>query len=112
MVEIALRAFFPVAIFTASTAGNLASITGWGPSTNSRGDALCDLPHRFENPDHRTRVLLLGDSILDCNTGSQPFADTVPSLLAQRLGPDYEIINLSAGGWGTDQELLAYESLG
>ncbi|MBI3251939.1 MAG: SGNH/GDSL hydrolase family protein [Candidatus Omnitrophica bacterium] len=113
LAEVVLKTFFPVHVFRAGGENQWAAVTGWGPAMKSDGSCSCDTPHEFKKPPGKIRVLLLGDSILDCNdSGTQPFLDTVPALLAARLGPGYEVINLAAGGWGNDQEYLAYRYLG
>ena len=98
--------------FVASRFSELATVAGWGPTLKADGSPLCDFPHLEQKDPSRVRVLLLGDSVLDCNKTGQPFEHTIPYQLGQLLGPRFEVINLSAGGWGPDQELLAYEALG
>lgn len=111
--EIVLEKYLPVHVFREGSDSTLARITGWGPTVNKDGGFLCDTPHEFKKSQGKIRILLLGDSILDCNdSGTQPFLGTIPALLADRLGSRYEVINISAGGWGNDQEYLAYQSLG
>jgi hypothetical protein len=111
--EVLLEKYFPVNVFRGESKNELAKITGWAPTAGADGRFLCDTPHAFEKPPAKIRVLLLGDSILDCNeSGTQPFSDSLPAVLAGELGESYEVINISAGGWGNDQECLAYEHLG
>lgn len=114
VVEIVLRVNFPVATYVMDIHSELASVTGWGPTIKKDGYELaCDNPHSSNSKAGVTRVLTLGDSLLDCNeSGSQPFEITIPSLLGKSLGDFWEVYNLSAGGWGTDQEFLAYRTLG
>jgi len=93
--------------------GPLAGITGWSPTQNKTdGSYLCDRPHDMDKIKSKIRVLLVGDSVLDCNERNQLFQNTIPFILGEKLGDRYEVINLSAGGWGTDQEYLAYQNIG
>lgn len=112
-VEIVLRVYFPVATYLMDIHSELALVTGWGPTIKKDSYELaCDNPHPSNSKAGKIRVLTLGDSLLDCNeSGSQPFEITIPSLLGKNLGASWEVYNLSAGGWGTDQEFLAYLAL-
>lgn len=114
LVEIALRTIRPPAIneYLGEIESPLARKVGWGGAVDGQGHYLCDSPHSLSKPKTTFRVLLLGDSILDCNTTNQLLQDTIPRLLQEELGAGFEIINLAAGGWGNDQELLAYEEAG
>jgi hypothetical protein len=108
-----LRIFFPVNIYHMDMRGPLAGITGWSPTQNKTdGSYLCDRPHDMDKIKSKIRVLLVGDSVLDCNERNQLFQNTIPFILGEKLGDRYEVINLSAGGWGTDQEYLAYQNIG
>jgi len=65
-----------------------------------------DVP--FEKPEGRKRVLILGDSFVfgvGLNAGER-FSDVLDGM----LGDDVEVINAGVPGWGTDQEMLFYES--
>lgn len=112
--EIVLRVYFPVATYLMDIHSELATVTGWGPTIKKGGYELaCDNPHPPNSKAEKIRVLTLGDSLLDCNeSGTQPFEITIPCLLEKTLGTSWDVYNLSAGGWGTDQELLAYRKLG
>jgi hypothetical protein len=73
---------------------------------NAHGLRDRDVP--FEKPNGRKRVLILGDSFafgVGLNAGER-FSD----LLDGMLGDDVEVINAGVPGWGTDQEMLFYES--
>lgn len=109
-----LRLIKPRAVneYRAETESLLAKKVGWGGEMDAHGKYLCDFPHAASKPKNKLRILLLGDSILDCNETNQRFQDTIPSLLQGYLGGNYEVINLAAGGWGNDQQLLAYEEVG
>ena len=108
-VEQGLRRLNPVRsnVFRMSSKGPLAAVSGWGPLSANDGIPFCNKAHGITPLPGATRILLLGDSILNCYPSPQYLA-TVPYLLARSLGPSYEVINVSAGGWGTDQEVLAY----
>lgn len=114
IVEIILSNYFPVPTYLMDIHSKLAPITGWGPTLKKGGNELaCDNQHSPRAKAGKVKVLTLGDSLLDCNeTGSQPFEATIPYLLGKDLGTSWDVFNLSAGGWGTDQELLAYRALG
>ncbi|MBI3316165.1 MAG: SGNH/GDSL hydrolase family protein [Candidatus Omnitrophica bacterium] len=107
-----LERYFSIDVFRGESKNELAQITGWSPTTREDGAFLCDTPHAFEKPPGKVRVLLLGDSILDCNESGQPYSESLAAMLAGELGSGYEVINISAGGWGNDQEYLAYRHLG
>lgn len=73
---------------------------------NSHGLRDRDVP--FENPDGKKRVLILGDSFafgVGLNAGER-FSDVLEGM----LGGEVEVINAGVPGWGTDQEMLFYES--
>ena len=112
--EWTLRHYFPINTHYMAVDGTLARYTGWGPVETGIDSGklrfLCDNEHSSESAAVQPRILLLiGDSLLDCNqNGSQPFSNTIPYLLQGKLGAQWDVYNLSAGGWGTDQEYLAY----
>lgn len=114
VAEIILRNYFPVATYLMDIHSELAPVTGWGPTLKKGSNEFaCDNRHSPNVEAGKVRVLTLGDSLLDCNeTGSQPFEVTIPYLLGKDLGTSWDVFNLSAGGWGTDQEFLAYRTLG
>lgn len=57
--------------------------------------------------DGRLRVLFLGDSHL-AGAGNTSLDKRFPVLLAARLPRQLDVAILASGGWGTDQELLAF----
>jgi hypothetical protein len=59
----------------------------------------------------RKRILFIGDSFL-AGSGVTSLDHRFPVLLRRRLGNACDIAILASGGWGTDQELLAYEKKG
>lgn len=75
--------------------------------TNSRGFRDEEVPYE-RRPDIR-RIVLLGDSfgMGDGVDRQQSFAELLEDFL-----PKTEVVNLSVSGYGTDQELLAYETEG
>ncbi len=92
---------------------------GWAPKRNLRTH-WCDPDTRrpqltitdengFRNPPLRPntrKIALVGDSM---TFGIMAPQDAIVSIkLAERLGPKYQVINASAGGWGTDQELIFF----
>ena len=126
MVEIGLRTFFPAQVTTIGRATpENARKYGWGfdpeerivvtdPDTRrafvsyANNHGWRDRDRTFKNPNDSFRIVVLGDS----NT----FGAIVPAeavftrLLEDRLketGYNAEVINISLGGWGTDQELEA-----
>jgi len=115
--EIILRSYFPITTYYMVDRGGLAEYVGWSPIVANDGGAhpifLCDNDHKAIPSPSVGRILLVGDSLLDCNeTGSMPFENTIPYLLQKQLGKAWDVYNLSAGGWGTDQEYLAYKLQG
>ncbi len=115
--EWTLRHYFPINTHYMAVDGTLARYTGWGPVEtgvdSGRRRFLCDNEHSLESAAVQPRILLIGDSLLDCNqNGTQPFSNTIPYLLQGKLGAQWDVYNLSAGGWGTDQEYLAYKHYG
>ena len=49
--------------------------------------------------------------MLSCNPKNGiPFDQTIPVVIGKKMGAKYEIYNLASGGWGTDQELIAYQN--
>lgn len=127
LFEIILSYYFP---YNIATIGHLKSENsekyGWGfnpgeiinildPDTGDTYSARAnnrgwrDRDRTWENPNNSFRILILGDSVT--------FGAIVPAekvytrILEDRLiseGYNIEVINISYGGWGTDQE---YEAL-
>ena len=56
-------------------------------------------------PDSR-KIAVVGDSMTFGLMASQDAI--VTTRLSKRLGPEFQVINASAGGWGTDQELIFF----
>jgi lysophospholipase L1-like esterase len=75
--------------------------------TNSHG--YRDTEHTPARPPGKRRIVLLGDSFA---MGWGVERQQMFSSLLERLVPDLEVINLGVAGYGTDQEVLTYESEG
>jgi len=125
--ELVLKIFlpFPRPATIGHTASLNARLYGWGfspgeeillgnPDTGevyrsvANNHGWRDLDRTFSNPDGKYRILVLGDSVT--------FGPVVPDdktytrILANKLqaaGYNAEVINISYGRWGTDQELEA-----
>ena len=81
----------------------------WRVYTRINGHGLRDRDVPYE-PQGRFRILVLGDSFTE---GIQVEQDeTFPKLLEQRLGGGVEVLNAGVSGYGTDSELLFWESEG
>ena len=78
---------------------------GWSTVEYQKIDALESL----EDP--RTRLLFLGDSAL-AGSGVRSMADRFPVLLGQQREDRLTTGIFAAGGWGTDQQLLAFKEKG
>ena len=59
--------------------------------------------HPYEKPPGRKRVVMVGDSI---GYGAGVEDEETFGALLESQHPDLEIVNLSVGGYGTDQELI------
>ncbi len=72
-----------------------------------------DIEHTVENPDHRPRILILGDSFMEAYSVSldEAFPRQVATL-SQAQGVSIEVINLGVGGYGTLQEYLIFNQIG
>lgn len=105
--EILLRLFFPIEIIPSSS-GVRNNPMGWGPDLTE----VCDSIPEGVLSSSRQRVLLLGDSILNC-WDEKDAAEKVPGVLRQILAQTrIDVLNLSSGGWGTDQEYLVFKKIG
>jgi len=99
--EFVVRTWFPIRIYKGKVKSPAAKVLGWVRRIES-----CQPPAPKITKD-TIRILLLGDSVIDCN--SYDVHERVPYYLAKRLGDRYLVHNISSGGWGTDQEYLAYQ---
>lgn len=78
---------------------------GWASASYKRFDPL------GRPKDERRRLLVLGDSFL-AGSGVSNLEKRFPRVLARELRPDLDVVIFAAGGWGTDQELLAFMQKG
>jgi hypothetical protein len=62
----------------------------------------------LKKPEGKKRILIIGDSIA-FGTGIEA-EKRFSSMLGEGLGDDVEVLNCAVCGWGTDQELLYFES--
>jgi hypothetical protein len=74
---------------------------GWSSQSYRRFDS------KHEPKGERRRLLFLGDSFL-AGSGVSKLDERFPRVLAQDLRPDLDVVIFATGGWGTDQELLAF----
>jgi lysophospholipase L1-like esterase len=84
---------------------------GWGnevdPSLGWSSEEYQSLDPEGESRHGEGRLLFLGDSFL-AGGGVARRAERLPEVLARRLGDRREVRVLASGGWGPDQELLAF----
>ena len=81
----------------------------WRAYTRINGHGLRDRDVPYERQG-KFRILVLGDSFTE---GVQVEQDeTFPKLLERRLGDGVEVLNAGVSGYGTDSELLFWESEG
>lgn len=107
VTEVALRIFFPIEIISVGHGTN-PEVLGWGPDVAEECDPLPENLINSTSP----KVLLVGDSILNC-WSFKDATEKIPGALKRRFrGTGIEVLNLSAGGWGTGQELNAYREIG
>ncbi|HLH44782.1 MAG TPA: SGNH/GDSL hydrolase family protein [Bryobacteraceae bacterium] len=66
--------------------------------------------HPYEKPPGVSRILILGDSMVDGY--SVPIEDRVSEVLEAKLGPEFDVVNLGVSGYSTDQEMLMLETEG
>lgn len=100
VLELSLRAFVPRTGWTKPD-----TAMGWSSHEYQQFD-----PQRPEGAG-AVRILFLGDSFL-AGSGVSSLSHRFPVVLQQLLGGGHSIAILATGGWGTDQELLAYEEKG
>src|SRR5260221_2647016 len=72
--------------------------------------ALRGKDHPYDKPAGASRILVLGDSMVD--GFSVPIENRVSEVLEARLGPGTDVVNLGVSGYATDQEMLMLESEG
>lgn len=100
------------------TAARYDPILGWRPNPNFQADGVFinALGQRgekvipYERTPDRLRILFIGDSY---TYGAQVRDDeTFSALLGSHYLPEAETINLGVSGYGTDQQILFYETEG
>lgn len=126
IMELVLRFVFPIRVFTiglqdAPKAGRY----GWAlnphqlikildPDTGAvytdyaNSEGWRDVERAIQRRPNTLRILVIGDSVTYGAIVAQ--ADTYTAILERKLrenGVNAEVINISYGGWGTDQELEA-----
>jgi hypothetical protein len=121
--EYACRLLAPDYLYqlTAEESSNVYSETyGWDLRKGFRGldfgriatvneDGYRGARHPFEKPPGRKRVVMVGDSI---GYGAGVDDRETFGALLESQHPDLEVVNLSVGGYGTDQELIKLERQG
>jgi hypothetical protein len=121
--EWSLRRYDPDYLFRlhADESSNIYSeVYGWQLRPGFHGHDLGELAtistkgtrgaeHSYNRPPGRTRVVMLGDSI-GYGAGVKD-EETFSALLETRTGR-FDVVNLSVGGYGTDQELIQFEREG
>ena len=130
-LELFLKIFFPYEIATIGHVNSKNALTyGWGYNPNepirirnpdtgemyvtpANNHGWRDKDRDYDNKKNAYRILVLGDSV---TFGAVVPADKVYTrLLEEKLnaaGYNAEVINIAYGGWGTDQELEAFEREG
>jgi hypothetical protein len=109
ILELTLRNYAPITTYHLDVSSEIARQVGWGPELSKSGGFLCDNSHDKSSKEKKS-ILTIGDSMLACNpVQGFPFKDSIPGKLGKNLGDKFEVFNLAAGGWGTDQQLLAYK---
>lgn len=85
---------------------------GWPAWTEFNRDGLRDRRHPRQKPAGVYRIAILGDSVTVGPDGhpEQAYPQVLERLLAER-GPDAEVMNVSLWGWGTLDEVTAWERL-
>ena len=109
ILELFLRFNSPIVTYRMDVSSTIAKKVGWGPDKSQNNQFLCDFIHSKNS--NKFLILTVGDSMLACNPKSGiPFEATIPGALGEEIGERYEVYNLAAGGWGNDQELIAYQN--
>jgi len=102
IVELCVRVFMPSATWKAYANPGL----GWA------SDEYLEFRPGDDPPvDGAMRILFLGDSYL-AGSGVTDRDDRFPTVLAKRVGDGIDTRIIASGGWGTDQELLAFMEKG
>jgi hypothetical protein len=126
LLEVFLKLFFPYQLATIGHSHSENYLKyGWGfnpndeiqtrdPDTNetfldyANNHGWRDKNRTYDNPENKFRILSLGDSL--AFSAITPAEKTYTRILEDKLvsqGYNVEVINISYGGWGTDQEIEA-----
>ena len=108
--EIYFRFFFIRSDGLGLTLANIKWIEKYWRPINSHG--YRDKEWNESDLKNKKLVVVVGDSIA-AGHGIENVADRFSDILAQKLGPDYRVLNISKPGWGIQSELSAvyYSSL-
>jgi len=70
--------------------------------------------HYFFKPQGTLRILVLGDSFVEGYQfpDGKLMTDHLQKIITERLAAPVEVINMGISGWGTAQQLLAYQQMG
>lgn len=128
MAEIVFRQFFPIDSGTSVEHRVPHPVLGWILEANAsylnrmaeatvrvsyNSDGWRDVQHSIENAENSFRVLVLGDSYMEgYSVGLEDVFHRRLMRLANDQGMNLEVINLGVGGYGTLQELLAFQNIG
>ncbi|MGH9748379.1 MAG: SGNH/GDSL hydrolase family protein [Candidatus Polarisedimenticolia bacterium] len=119
LFDLELASFHPIGAFC-----EYDEVLGWRLVPGRRGvfskggfsadvaissQGLRDREYPLEKAAGRKRILVLGDSVVWC--WGVDMSDCFTELVEERL-PDTDVVALGVPGYGTAQELLAYERLG
>jgi len=110
IIEFILRTYYPIISYRMDVSSTIAKKAGWGPDKDKNGLFLCDFKHEITNK-NKKNILTIGDSLLACNPKANfPFSKSIPGVFGDEIKKKYNLYNLAAGGWGTDQEFIAYQN--
>ena len=130
--EILVRAVYPeygIPVFTTKLFTEFDPLLGWRKIPNFRGTHVQDEytiveqfnskglrgpEYPYEKPEGEYRILVLGDSF--CEGYTVEYQDLFSEIMKRKLNDAcktrIEVINAGTGGYGTDQELLFFQTEG
>ena len=130
--EILVRAVYPeygIPVFTTKLFTEFDPLLGWRKIPNFRGAHVQDEytiveqfnskglrgpEYPYEKPEGEYRIMVLGDSF--CEGYTVEYQDLFSEIMKQKLNDAcktrIEVINAGTGGYGTDQELLFFQTEG